>query len=114
MQGGPSEAAVAVPRAKKQRTLQAIGAAAAAAEEAPVINIRSARAPLAAAPPSQQAAVGWRVRVRAQHDRRRMTDAVVRDYDPPTGARFDKQSVPLDPNRMLHCQLRTILNSFAL
>ena len=30
--------------------------------------------------------MGWRVRVREQHDRRRMVNAVVRNYDPPTGA----------------------------
>ncbi|CAL5228913.1 g12135 [Coccomyxa viridis] len=80
---GPSEAPVPVPKSKKQRTLHAIGAA--AADEAPVINIRSTKAPPTPAPPSQHAAIGWRVRVRAQHDRRRMTEAVVRDYDPPTG-----------------------------
>ena len=84
VQEGPSEAPVPVPKSKKQRTLHAIGAA--AADEAPVINIRSTKAPPTPAPPSQHAAIGWRVRVRAQHDRRRMTEAVVRDYDPPTGA----------------------------
>ena len=48
VQDGPSEPAVPVPKSKKQRTLHAIGAA--AADEAPVINIRSAKAPPAHGP----------------------------------------------------------------
>ena len=56
VQDGPSDAAVAVPKSKKQRTLQAVSAA--AADETPVINIRSAKAPPTPAPPSQHAAIG--------------------------------------------------------
>lgn len=81
VQATPGEAAFL--KSKKQRTLHATSAS--AAEEPPVINIRSVRVPPPVAPPSQAAAIGWRVRVREQHDRRRMTNAVVRDYDPPTG-----------------------------
>ena len=104
MQAAPCEAAV--PRSKKQRTLHAIRAA--AADEPPVINIRSAKAPPAVALPSQHAAIGWRIRVREQHDRRRMTDAVVRDYDPPTGAPLDERSLPVNLKPMLYCKCAPI------
>ena len=78
-----------LPKSKRQRSLGSISAASGrggsvAADASARIN-GSARAMQA---PSKEAAVGWHVRVRiaARTGRKRLVNAVVRDYDPPTGA----------------------------
>lgn len=95
MQAGSGE--TLLPMSKRQRLLGSISAASseggiatadASAGAGAGVNVSAgaarSRAPLQA--PSKEAAVGWRVCVAARAGSRRLVNAVVRDYDPPTGA----------------------------
>ena len=91
MQAGSGE--TLLPKSKRQRLLGSISAASseggiAAADASAGDNVSAgaarSRAPLQA--PSKEAAVGWRVCVAERAGSRRLVNAVVRDYDPPTGA----------------------------
>lgn len=113
MQTGPGE--TMLPKSKRQRSLGSLSAASgrggSVAADASAGVYGSAGAMHA---PNKEAAVGWHVRVRvtAHTGRKRLVNAVVRDYDPPTGA--NPHPHPTHPRHkpligslqdLLHCTL---------